>query len=542
MPSYSRFAAKFRWAYIGLALLALVACAPFDAATPPAGPAPAQTLTLLGGADDPPTLDPALADDVASVQIIRHVFSGLVRLDNNLAVASDLAVALPDISPDGRTYTFHLRHGVQWPDGHALTADDVRYSLERATDPALAPGRAGASLPAALYLSDIAGAPARLGGAPGPLAGVRVVATDTVALTISAPRGYFLQKLASFWVVDRRNVESGGAEWFRHPAGTGPFRLLEWQPGDHIALGPNPTYFGGAPRLSRVTFLLGEAATGGLVQYEQGRIDYVSVPVDDVDRVQDPAGPLSRELQVVPSLSTTYLSFNTTKPPFDDVKVRQAFSLVIDRDKIARVMFNGRVQRAVGLVPAALPGYHSIAAPDFDVAEARRLLAESRYGGPGALPRIAIYAPNGDIGVMLQAVFKQNLGVDVEVRSRDLAPFLAGAQRGDFQAFVMAWEADWPDPSNFLEALFRGGGPENLSHFASAPLDAALDAAGAETDPARRDALYAAAERQALAAAPLVPLLHRVNYALLRSTVRGVTITPIGIIDLRGASIAGGAR
>ena len=104
-------------------------------------------------------------------------------------------------------------------------------------------------MPAALYLSDIAGAPARLGGAPGPLSGVRVVATDTVALTISAPRGYFLQKLASFWVVDRKNVESGGASWFHQPVGTGPFRLLEWQPADHIALMANPTYFEGAPRL-----------------------------------------------------------------------------------------------------------------------------------------------------------------------------------------------------------------------------------------------------------------------------------------------------
>jgi peptide/nickel transport system substrate-binding protein/oligopeptide transport system substrate-binding protein len=549
MPSHQSRVAKFTLLLLGL-LLILPACVPFTTAGPAArlaatqSPTPAnlkaadQVFTLIGSVDDPPTLDPALASDSTSAELIRHLFSGLVRLDDTLAVVPDLAAALPELSADGRTYTFRLRPGLRWPDGRAVTADDVRYSLERATDPALAAPQPGTSLPAGLYLNDIVGVPERLAGAPGPLKGVNVLAPDTIALTISTPRAYFLQKLVTFYVVDRRNVEAGDRDWYRHPQGTGPFRLQDWRSGDRITLVPNPTYYGGAPHLRQVNFLLGEAATGGLVQYEQGLIDFVGVPADDVDRVQDPAGPLHAELHVTPGLSTTYLGFNMSKPPFDDPKVREAFSLVVNRDKIARVMFNGRVEQAAGIVPTALPGYTpTVTVPALDIARARQLLAESRYHGASGLPRIAVYSNGGDIGPMLQQVFKAALGVGIEVRVQDWAEYLAGLHRGDYQAFISGWEADWPEPSTFLEALFRSTSPENETGLRDPEVDGTLDRAAATPDPAQRYALYAAAEQRALAATPLVPLFHSVNYELLRSYVHGVTITPLGILNLKDAYI-----
>ncbi|HEX6606717.1 MAG TPA: peptide ABC transporter substrate-binding protein [Chloroflexia bacterium] len=549
MPSHQPRVAKFTLLLLGL-LLILPACGPLASAGPVArlaatgSPTAAnlkaadQVFTLIGSVDDPPTLDPALASDSTSAELIRHLFSGLVRLDDTLAVVPDLAAALPELSADGRTYTFHLRPGVRWPDGRAVTADDVRYSLERATDPALAAPQPGTSLPAGLYLNDIVGVPERLAGAPGPLKGVNVLAPDTIALTISTPRAYFLQKLVTFYVVDQRNVEAGGREWYRHPQGTGPFRLQDWRSGDRITLVPNPTYYGGAPHLRQVNFLLGEAATGGLVQYEQGLIDFVGVPADDVDRVQDPAGPLHGELHITPGLSTTYLGFNMNKPPFDDPKVREAFSLVVNRDKIARVMFNGRVEQAAGIVPTALPGYlPAVTVPAPNIARARQLLAESRYHGASGLPRIAVYSNGGDIGPMLQQVFKDALGVEIEVRVQDWAEYLAGLHRGDYQAFISGWEADWPEPSNFLEALFRSTSPENETGLRDPEVDSTLDRAAATPDPAPRYALYAAAEQRALAATPLVPLFHSVNYELLRSYVHGVTITPLGILNLKDAYI-----
>jgi oligopeptide transport system substrate-binding protein len=549
MPSHQPRVAKFTLLLLGL-LLILPACSPFAGPGPAALPgatqsttptnlkAADQVFTLIGSVDDPPTLDPALASDSTSAELIRHLFSGLVRLDDTLTVVPDLAAALPEISPDGRTYTFHLRPGVQWPDGRTVTADDVRYSLERATDPALAAPQPGTSLPAGLYLNDIVGVPERLAGAPGPLKGVNVIAPDTIALTISTPRAYFLQKLVTFYVVDQRNVEAGGREWYRRPQATGPFRLQDWRSGDRITFVPNPTYYGGAPHLRQVVFLLGEAATGGLVQYEQGLIDFVGVPTDDVDRVQDPAGPLHAELHVVPGLSSTYLGFNMHKPPFDDPKVREAFSLVINRDKIARVMFNGRVEQAAGIVPTALPGYTpAVTAAPPDIARARQLLAESSYHSASALPRIAVYSNGGAIGPMLQQVFKEALGVEIEVRVQDWAEYLAGLHRGDYQAFISGWEADWPEPSTFLEALFRSSSPENETGLRDAEVDSTLDRAAATPDRAQRYTLYATAEQRALAATPLVPLFHSENYELLRAYVHGVTITPLGILNLKDAYI-----
>ena len=497
-----------------------------------------QMLTLIGGVDDPPTLDPALAADSESLLIVRQLFSGLVRLDDNLAVVPDLAAALPEVSADSRTYTFHLRSGLHWPDGRALTATDVAYSLARATDPALAGGQPGASLPAGLFLNDIAGVPERLAGTPGPIAGVQVPAPDTVVLTLVAPRAYFLEKLTEFYVVERANVQAGGAQWYRHPAGTGPFRLKTWRPQDHIDLAPNPAYYGTAAHLTQVRLLLGQGATGDLVQYEQGGVDLVQVPISDVDRAEDPAAPLHLELHVVPALATTYLGFNVHKPPFDDPKVREAFSLVIDRDKVARVMFNARVREAAGLVPPALPGYaNGLQAPAPDVARARQLLADSSYGGAAGLPRIAIYTVGGDIGEMLQAVFRQTLGVDVELHAQEWADYLAGLHRHDYQAYILSWSADWPDPSAFLEAQFRSSSPQNNSTLADPAVDSALDGAANAQDPAARTGLYATAERLALATVPLVPLFHQVTYVLLRPYVHGLTVTPLGILNLKDTYI-----
>ena len=356
---------------------------------------------MIGGEDDPVTLDPALANDTGTGFIIRQLFSSLVRFDDNLNVVPDLAATLPALSDDGKTYTFVLRGDVRWPDGRAVTAADVVYSLERATEPGPGRAAAGSSLPAALYLSDIAGVREKLAGQAKTVSGITAVDTYTLNITLTAPQAAFLAKLTAGpgSVVDRQNVETGGAEWYRHPVGTGPFRLREWQAHDHMTLVPNPAYYAGAPKLAQVTLLLGASAAGGLIQYEQGQVDLTYVAADDLARVADPGNPLSTELVTVPELSTTYLGFNMAQAPFDDPKVRAAFSLALDRDKMARVMFKSKVRPAAGIVPTDMPGYHSLIAPTtLDVTRARQLLTESAYHGAANLPRITLYSTGGRSG------------------------------------------------------------------------------------------------------------------------------------------------
>ncbi len=515
------------------------------AATPDAGPTytPApesgdQQLTMIAGADDPPTLDPALANDTDTAFILRQLFSGLVRFDDQLNVVPDLASALPSISADGLIYTFVLRGDVRWPDGRVLTSADVVYSLERATDPALAAPGPGSSLPAALYLSDIAGVGDKLAGQAKTVSGIKAVDPSTLSITLTAPRASFLAKLTvgPGFVVDRQNVETGGAEWYRHPVGTGPFRLREWQAHDHMTLVPNPAFYGGAPKLAQVTLELGANAAGGLIQYEQGLVDVTGIASDDLARVGDPSNPLSTELVTVPELSTTYLGFNTAQPPFDDPKVRQAFSLALDRDKTARVMFKSKVRPAAGIVPPDMPGYHSLIAPTtLDVTQARQLLNDSAYHGSANLPRITLYTTGGEIGPMVQAVLKENLGVDVELRAVAWSDYLAGLSHRQYGLFLLAWGADWPEPSSFLDSLFRSDSPENHLAFNDPAVDDMLDQAAAERDPLARNRLYAQLEQTILASTPVVPLLHSVDYLLIRPYVHGIHPTPLGILSLRDA-------
>jgi peptide/nickel transport system substrate-binding protein/oligopeptide transport system substrate-binding protein len=495
---------------------------------------------MIGGSDDPATLDPALANDTGTAFILRQLFSGLVRFDDNLNVVPDLAAALPAISDDGKTYTFVLRGDARWPDGRAVTTADVVYALERATDPALAAPQPGSSLPAALYLSDIAGVREKLAGQAATVRGIKAVDAYTLTITLSAPQAAFLAKLTAGpgFVVDRQNVETGGAEWYRHPVGTGPFRLREWQAHDHMTLVPNPAYVAGAPKLAQVTLLLGANAAGGLIQYEQGQVDLTSVSSDDLARVADPSNPLSAELVTVPELSTTYIGFNTALPPFDDPNVRAAFSLAIDRAKTARVMYKSKVRPAAGIVPPDMPGYHSLIAPTtLDVTRARQLLTESAYRGSANLPRITLYSTGGEIGPMVQAVLKKNLGVEVELRAVEWADYLAGLSRGEYGMFLLAWGADWPEPSSFLDSLFRSDSPENHLGFNDPQVDATLDQAAAERDPAKRNAIYAQLEQTILASTPVVPLLHSVDYVLIRPYVHGIHLTPLGILSLADATV-----
>ncbi len=499
-----------------------------------------QQLTMIGGSDDPATLDPALANDTGTAFILRQLFSGLVRFDDNLNVVPDLAAVLPAISDDGKTYTFVLRGDARWPDGRAVTTADVVYALERATDPALAAPQPGSSLPAALYLSDIAGVREKLAGQAATVSGIKAVDAYTLSITLSAPQAAFLAKLTAGpgFVVDRQNVETGGAEWYRHPVGTGPFRLREWQAHDHMTLVPNPAYVAGAPKLAQVTLLLGANAAGGLIQYEQGQVDLTSVSSDDLARVADPSNPLSAELVTVPELSTTYIGFNTALPPFDDPNVRAAFSLAIDRAKTARVMYKSKVRPAAGIVPPDMPGYHSLIAPTtLDVTRARQLLTESAYRGSANLPRITLYSTGGEIGPMVQAVLKENLGVEVELRAVEWADYLAGLSRGEYGMFLLAWGADWPEPSSFLDSLFRSDSPENHLGFNDPQVDATLDQAAAERDPAKRNAIYAQLEQTILASTPVVPLLHSVDYVLIRPYVHGIHLTPLGILSLADATV-----
>jgi len=478
----------------------------------------------------PITLDPAISADTSSHTYIVQIFSGLVRLDHELNIVPDIADSW-EISPDGKTYTFHLHQGVKFHSGREVEAADFKYSWERACDPDTGSGTA------ATYLGDIIGAKDMLAGEAEEISGVEVIGDYILRVTIDAPKAYFLSKLSypTAFVVDRDDVESG-VNWWLEPNGTGPFKLKEWQAGQWLILERSQVYYGEPAKLEQVVFYL--LAGVPMALYETGQIDVVPVYLAYIDRVLDETGPFYPELAVTPELSLYYIGFNTVQPPFDDVNVRRAFCHAVDKGRIAKVILRDMVNEAGGILPPGMPGYNeALEGLDYDVEKAIDLIADSKYEDVSNLPPITLTVDGygnsipSYLGAVIQE-WQQNLGVEISVRQLESENFLYNLKQEKDEVFTLGWVADYPDPHNFLDILFYTGSENNIFEYSNPTLDALLDQAAIEQDEAVRLAMYQQAEQLVVDDAPCLPLFHGANYILVESDVNGYELNPLGIPDL----------
>ncbi len=496
-------------------------------------PTEENTLNLYG--IDPLTLDPAVSGEMTSHQYIMQLFSGLVRLDDNLEPAPDIAQRW-EISDDGRTYTFHLRRDVKFHDGREVKAEDFKYSWERASDPDTR------SLTAATFLGDIVGVEEVLAGETKEISGVRVIGDYTLEVTIDAPKSYFLSKLTypTAFVVDRANVESGG-EWWRQPNGTGPFKLRQWEENSLLVLERNELYYGELAKVNFVTFHLWAGVPMNM--YETGEIDVTSVYSYYIDKVTDESGPFYRDLVITPELSFFYIGFNHSKPPFDDVNIRRAFSQAIDKDKLASLVFRGMVQRADGILPPGMPGFNKdLVGLNYDVTEAKQLIKASKYGDVSKLPPITITTMGwgGLISPGLEAIiyeWQQNLGVEVKVRQLEPERFLYHLKQEKDEMFYAGWVADYPHAQGFLDVLFHSGAENNYGEYSHPEIDALLEMAGVEQDSDLSLALYQQAEQKLVEDAASLPLWFGQNYILIKPYIKGYNLNPQGLVMLNNVSI-----
>ena len=496
-------------------------------------PTEENTLYLYG--IDPWTLDPAVSGDMTSHEYIMQLFSGLVRLDDNLEPAPDITQRW-QVSDDGKTYTFYLRHGVKFHNGREVKAEDFKYSWERASDPATR------SLTATTYLGDIVGVREVLAGKTKEISGVRVIDDYTLEVTIDAPKSYFLSKLTypTAFVVDRANVEPGG-EWWRQPNGTGPFKLRQWDEESLLVLEKNDLYYGNLAQVDFVTFQL----WGGVPMnmYETGKIDITSVYIDYIDKVTDKAGPFYKELQVVPELSFHYIGFNFSKPPFDDVDIRRAFSQAIDKDKLVSLVFRGMVQPADGILPPGMPGFNKdLSGLNYDVNKAKELIKASKYGDVSKLPPITITTMGwgGLISPGLEAIiaeWRNNLGVEVKVRQLEPERFLYHLKQEKDEMFYAGWVADYPHSQGFLDVLFHSVAENNYGEYSHPEIDTLLEMAGVEPDSNLSLALYQQAEQKLVEDAASLPLWFGKNHILVKPYVKGYKLSPQGLVMLNSVSI-----
>ena len=519
---------------LGLVLSACTSAAP---TSPPSAPQQAQQAEqvlrdALG--DEPPFLDPAMATDGTSLLPIRQIFVGLVRFDKDLKVIPWAADSW-DVSPDAKTYTFHIHKGIKWHDGQGeVTAQDFKYSIERTI-------KKKESTVSMLYLGDIVGAQDLLDGKVESLESVKVVDPYTLAITIDAPKAYFLGKLVypTSYAVKKDAVERGGDAWSSKPEtviGAGPFKLTEWTHDQRLVLTRFDDYWKGKASLARIEMPIVKDENTRMSLYEKGDLDMVYVPSGQLDRVKsDPK--LSKQLISYATLTIYYLAMNQAKAPFDKKEVREAFNYAVNKQQLTDVALKGLLTPADGIVPPGMPGHNDHLKPlGFDTNKAKELLGQAGYPEGRGFPPVSLVTRQGagtykKIAETLTGIYKQNLGLDLTVEEMEWGAFLAQVQRGNAPpAYVLAWGADYPDPQNFLDILFHTGSKNNRTNYHNEKVDQLLDQAATERDVDKRMSLYNQAEQMIVDDTPWVPLAFGQRWLLKREYVQDVELTPMDLL------------
>ncbi len=514
-----------------------VAPAAADTAVPAAAPGGGVLRWSLEGINELPALDPPLAGASQSVGVISLVFEGLVRLDSDLNVQPAGAESW-DIKDGGKTFIFHIRKGLKFANGDPVTADDFAYSLNRAFSPDFANGNAG------YYLSNIVGSTDVTEGKAQTVAGVKVIDPQTLEIDLQTPSVYFLYQLtfpASF-VVSKKAVEANPTTWTDSAYGTGAFMVKEWKHNQSVTLVPNPNYWLGTAQLQEIDMPFIQDPATALKLYQTGELDIMGTynfPTDQLSAVSS-----SPEFKQVNQFFVAYIGFNNAKAPFNDVRVRQAFAKAVDKATLINKVLEAAVVQADTIIPPGMPGFSQASAKiqEFNVADAKKLLADAGFADGKGFPKVALSINNQDpnfakIAAALQQMWKETLGVDVDINTEELAKFnddlTATANKPDDPAalsfYISVWGADYPDPQNFVSQQLRTDVGNNNGHYSNAEFDKAVDQADVEVDQAKRLGLYNQAEVLALTEVGWLPLYYGKANLLIRATVNGLVVTPQGL-------------
>jgi len=485
------------------------------------------------GFDPNSVLDPIQVRDETTAEYVLEIFGGLVSLDTNLEVVPDIAERW-DISDDGTVYTFHLRDNAVFHNGRRVTAEDFKYSLERAADPA------NNSPTVLLYLADVVGVRDRYLGDADEISGVQVIDEQTLEITIDEAKEYFLAELTYpvAFVVDREQIEDDARNWTARPNGTGPYRLAEFSLTERVRLVANERYHLGTPLLKQVSI---ELAGGSLRErYESNEIHISPIPAADIEAIR--SGTLSEDYREVNRMAISYIAFNSQQAPFDDLKVRQAFAMSVDLEQLNEGLLYGTQRVADGILPPEMPGFsEDVKGYGYDPDAARQLIAESSYAEN--MPTITLtYGGSGasapEALARIQNQWREILGVEVELEARDYSAFLRDLRTGQFQMFNTGWIADYPDPEDFLDKLFYSGSEQNEFGYNNDGVDALLLEARTERDRDTRFQLYAEAEQMILDDAAVIPLFWPVDHYLVKPCVKNWPTTPMSVPKYRYVEIS----
>lgn len=475
-------------ALIGLALVAVAAGG--GCRETPAGRRP----LVYYERSDPRSLDPALATDVPTGEMVALVFDGLTGFDAD----GHLHPALADrwtVGADGRHYLFHLRAGVKFHDGTPLTAAVVRASLVRVLSPATRGGRVWPLYP-------IAGAEEYAAGRAPDVRGLHVVGDTAIAFELERPLAIF----PTFLAMPVASILPAGApaDFGAHPVGSGPWRFLAWQHDDYLRFARNAAYWAGPPRADTLTVRILPEALTRAAEFETGGLSVIEVPFGESARWRrdHPAWLVEK-----PALRVVYVALNTRRGPLQDVRVRQAINWAVNVPEMLATVYDGRGIAARGAIPPALDGSDTTRAGyRFDPVLARRLLAQAGYAS-GIDLELWRTAANAELSRVAQAIQAQlaEVGIRVALIERDPASEREAARQGRADMVVLDWWADYPDADNFLYPLFYSGSlgaGGNYAFYTDRVVDSLILLARRTTDAGRRAGLYRAIDGRVYRAAP----------------------------------------
>ena len=507
---------------------------PALAAQVPPGTALAEKQELVrNNGSEPSSLDPHKVESDVENNIISDLFEGLVSVSPAGEIQPRLAEKWEN--KDNTVWTFHLRPGVTWSDGTAITAQDIVWSWQRLVSPLTASPYA--SYPGNMHI--VNGAEIAQGQKAPETLGVKALDDTTLEVTLTQPNAAFLAMLAhpSLVPLDKVLISRYGDKWTKpeHMVTSGPYKLSQWVVNERIVAERNPRYWDNAHTvINKVTYLPISSETADVNRYKAGEIDIVyTVPINQFAQLKKTMGD---QLDVSPQLATYYYEFNTTRPPFNDPRVRRALNMALDKDIIAEKVM-GQGQRPAWLISQPDIGGVKLHNPEYAswprekrIAEAKKLLSEAGYNETHPLVFNLLYNTSEShqrIAIAASSMWKKNLGVEAKLQNQEWKTMLDAMHTHNFDAVRYAWIADYDDAATFLNN-FRTGDSENTSQYSNPVYDEALRNAAKASDTTARGKFYQQAEDLLGQDVPAIPVYHYVRTHLVKPWVGGFTPDKLG--------------
>lgn len=453
-------------------LIGVLLCLLLVSMLAPAAAQDAGKTLIITSLSDVNSLDPAIGYDTVSWPTESLVYRGLVTWDDESKEVIPALAEKVDASSDGLVFTFTLRPGVKFSNGRDITADDVLYSFERLLNPATAS-------PGSFIYDLIDGAQAYLDGSAATISGIKVLDPATIEFTLSRPEWTFLQRMALPFasIVAKEGVEAAGDQFGRQPLGAGPFILTSWESGVRLTFERNPYYYReGYPKVDAIHLDVGVDPSVMVLRVENGEADTSLDFIAPADYPRIAEDTLLKDRMILsPTPNVQYLAFNAREAPFNDVKVRQALSMAVDRDRIVTLL-NGRPLAANGLFPPNLSGDNPDLGPlAYDPEGAKALLVEAGYADGLSTQIYATTDPGDQTVVQAIAQDWETVGVKTEIVALEFSQILDimyGEDPGQMPVLYIGWYADYPDPSDFYQPLLQCNSANNTGGFCNEALDA----------------------------------------------------------------------